>query len=172
MRWSPSAGCRPEVGCLQAKLGYFNETQNLLTRWFSLEYDQWFGVVLPAVEQPLRGASGRHVNHMPTRVWREVGGWDEFNVTEDADLGVRLARMGTAPDSGLGHAGRSQFRCRELDPATSRWYKGYLQTMIVHLAIPLQLRREIGTKAMLRLINMTGGIPLANAFNLVFWFTC
>lgn len=159
-----------DIGCLQGRLGYFNETQNLLTRWFSLEYDQWFGVVLPAVERarcvvPLGGTS----NHIPTRVWFEVGGWDEFNVTEDADLGVRLARHG--------------YRTQILDSLTleeansdvvnwvrqrSRWYKGYLQTMIVHLRRPLQLRREIGTKATLRLINMTGGIPIANLLNLVF----
>ena len=84
-----------DIGCLQARLAYFNERQNLLTRWFSLEYDQWFGVVLPAVEElrcvvPLGGTS----NHMPVKVWREIGGWDEFNVTEDADIGVRLARHG------------------------------------------------------------------------------
>jgi glycosyltransferase XagB len=161
-----------DVGCVQCRLGYFNETQNLLTRWFSLEYEQWFSVVLPAVEKadcvvPLGGTS----NHMPTAVWREVGGWDEFNVTEDADLGVRLARSG--------------YRTVVLDSVTleeansdivnwirqrSRWYKGYLQTMMVHLRHPLQLRREIGTKAVLRLVNMTGGIPLTNVFNLVFWF--
>ena len=159
-----------DIGCLQARLGYFNETQNLLTRWFSLEYDQWFGVILPTVERercvvPLGGTS----NHIPTRVWREVGGWDEFNVTEDADLGVRLARHG--------------YRTQILDSVTleeansdvvnwirqrSRWYKGYLQTMIVHLRHPLELRHQIGTKAMFRLINMTGGIPIANFFNLIF----
>jgi cellulose synthase/poly-beta-1,6-N-acetylglucosamine synthase-like glycosyltransferase len=162
-----------EIGCLQARLGYFNERQNLLTRWFSLEYDQWFGVVLPAVEEsrcvvPLGGTS----NHMPTAVWRAIGGWDEFNVTEDADLGVRLARHG--------------FRTLILDSTTleeansdvvnwirqrSRWYKGYLQTMLVHLRNPAQLRREIGTVATLRMINMTGGVPLTSAFNLVFWFS-
>jgi glycosyltransferase XagB len=162
-----------DIGCLQARLGYFNERQNLLTRWFSLEYDQWFGVVLPAVEEsrcvvPLGGTS----NHMPTAVWRAIGGWDEFNVTEDADLGVRLARNG--------------FRTLILDSTTleeansdvvnwirqrSRWYKGYLQTMLVHLRNPLLLRREIGTVATLRMINMTGGVPLTSAFNLVFWFT-
>lgn len=162
-----------EIGCLQARLGYFNERQNLLTRWFSLEYDQWFGVVLPAVEEsrcvvPLGGTS----NHMPTAVWRAIGGWDEFNVTEDADLGVRLARHG--------------YRTLILDSITleeansdvvnwirqrSRWYKGYLQTMLVHLRNPALLRREIGVKATLRMINMTGGVPLTSAFNLVFWFS-
>jgi cellulose synthase/poly-beta-1,6-N-acetylglucosamine synthase-like glycosyltransferase len=159
------------VGCLQCRLGYFNEEQNLLTRWFALEYDQWFGYVLPAVESancvvPLGGTS----NHMRIKVWRDIGGWDEFNVTEDADLGVRLARHG--------------YRTVVLDSVTleeansdvinwmrqrSRWYKGYLQTMIVHLRQPLRLRREIGTVAALRLVNMLGAVPFTNAFNLVFW---
>lgn len=158
------------IGCLQGRLGYFNERQNLLTRWFSMEYDQWFGVVLPAVERascvvPLGGTS----NHIPTQVWQDIGGWDEYNVTEDADLGVRLARHG--------------YRTQILDSVTleeansdvvnwirqrSRWYKGYLQTMIVHLREPLKLRREIGTKALLRLISMTGGVPITNLLNLFF----
>ena len=161
-----------DVGCLQARLGYFNERQNLLTRWFSLEYDQWFGIVLPAVQSsggvvPLGGTS----NHIKAAVWHEVGGWDQYNVTEDADLGVRLARYG--------------YRTMILDSITleeansdvvnwirqrSRWYKGYLQTMLVYLRDPVELRKQIGTKAMLRLINMTGAIPLINVLNLVFWF--
>lgn len=159
------------IGCLQGRLGYFNETQNLLTRWFSLEYAMWFGLVLPAVQAsgcvvPLGGTSG----HMPVRVWREVGGWDEFNVTEDADLGVRLARHG--------------YRTQILDSLTleeansdvvnwlrqrSRWYKGYLQTMIVHLRRPRMLREQIGLKAVLRLVSMTGAIPIINVVNLIFW---
>lgn len=162
-----------QIGCLQARLAYFNERQNLLTRWFSLEYDQWFGIVLPAVDElrgvvPLGGTS----NHMRTKVWREVGGWDEFNVTEDADLGVRLARHG--------------YRTLILDSITleeansdvvnwirqrSRWYKGYLQTMLVHLRSPVKLRNTIGIKSTLRLINMTGGVPVTAAINLIFWFT-
>lgn len=162
-----------QVGCLQARLSYFNERQNLLTRWFSMEYDQWFGAILPAVEQarcvvPLGGTSF----HLPTRVWREIGGWDECNVTEDADLGVRLARYG--------------YRTLILDSITyeeansdvvnwirqrSRWYKGYMQTLIVHLRRPFQLRREIGLKATLRLVNLTGAVPVVNAINFFLWST-
>ncbi|MGV0850645.1 glycosyltransferase family 2 protein [Mycolicibacterium phlei] len=161
----------PDVACLQARLGYFNERQNLLTRWFSQEYDQWFGLVLPTVEAsgcvvPLGGTS----NHLKTEVWREVGGWDEFNVTEDADLGVRLARHG--------------YRTLVLDSTTleeansdvlnwirqrSRWYKGYLQTMLVHLRHPRALHRELGTVAVLRLVNMTGGVPVTGVINLALW---
>ena len=163
----------PQVGCLQARLGYFNEKQNLLTRWFSLEYDQWFGIMLPAVQAagcviPLGGTS----NHMHTGVLRAIGGWDEFNVTEDADLGVRLARHG--------------YHTRILDSVTleeansdvlnwirqrSRWYKGYLQTMLVHLRQPVTLWSEIGGKGILRLINMTSAVPIVNVINLLFWST-
>ena len=162
-----------DVACIQAKLGYFNEKQNLLTRWFSLEYDQWFGLVLPALQQacgavPLGGTS----NHMPTHMWREIGGWDEYNVTEDADLGVRLARHG--------------FRTMVLDSTTleeansdvvnwirqrSRWYKGYLQTMLVHLRHPAVTRRQLGSVATLRIISTTGGVALTSAITLLFWFT-
>jgi cellulose synthase/poly-beta-1,6-N-acetylglucosamine synthase-like glycosyltransferase len=159
-----------DIGCLQAQLGYFNEEQNLLTRWFAMEYAQWFSVVLPAMERagcvvPLGGTS----NHISTRVWREIGGWDEFNVTEDADLGARLATHG--------------YRTQILDSVTleeansdvvnwirqrSRWYKGYLQTMIVHLRHPIEFRRKVGTKAALRFLNMTGGIPATAVVNLLF----
>lgn len=161
------------VGCLQARLGYFNERQNLLTRWFSMEYDQWFGAVLPAVQQarcvvPLGGTS----SHLPVRVWREVGGWDEHNVTEDADLGVRLARFG--------------YRTQILNSITleeansdvinwirqrSRWYKGYLQTQIVHSRNPRRLIAELGLKATARLVNMTGAIPVTNTVNIFLWST-
>lgn len=159
-----------DVGCIQAQLGFFNERQNLLTRWFSMEYAQWFAIVLPALERarcvvPLGGTS----NHIPARVWHGIGGWDEFNVTEDADLGARLATHG--------------YRTQILDSVTleeansdvvnwirqrSRWYKGYLQTMIVHLRNPAELRRTIGTAATLRFINMTGGIPITAIVNLIF----
>ncbi len=160
-----------DVGCLQARLCYFNERQNLLTRWFTMEYDQWFAAILPAVAQarnvvPLGGTSC----HMTARVWREVGGWDAYNVTEDADLGVRLARYG--------------YRTLILDSITfeeansdvinwirqrSRWYKGYLQTSIVHLRQPRHLRRELGLRATLRLVNLTGLVPILNALNLLLW---
>ena len=39
---------------------------------------------------PLGGSS----NHFRTATLRSLGGWDPYNVTEDADLGMRLARFG------------------------------------------------------------------------------
>ncbi len=68
------AASPPEVGSVQARLGYYNERENLLTRWFAIEYDQWFSYMLPALSAskcviPLGGTS----NHIRTDVLREVG---------------------------------------------------------------------------------------------------
>ena len=83
----------PKLACVQAKLNFYNPQQNLLTRWFTAEYSLWFDLTLPGLQRagfalPLGGTS----NHFPTQVLRALGGWDAFNVTEDCDLGLRLAR--------------------------------------------------------------------------------
>jgi hypothetical protein len=85
----------PEVVCLQAQLNYFNRTRNLLTRWFTAEYSVWFDQLLPGLQGldvviPLGGTS----NHFITARLREIGGWNAFNVTEDADLGLRIFLRG------------------------------------------------------------------------------
>jgi cellulose synthase/poly-beta-1,6-N-acetylglucosamine synthase-like glycosyltransferase len=160
-----------EIGCLQAELAYFNPTQNVITRWFTVEYLMWFTQFLPALAYldapvPLGGTS----NHFRTRVLREVGGWDPFNVTEDADLGVRLHRLGyrtaVLPSTTLEEA-NSDFvnwiRQR------SRWYKGYLQTWLVHLRHPVNLYRELGWRGFLRFNLFVGGTPLLALLNPVFW---
>ncbi|UCZ89406.1 glycosyltransferase [Gordonia sp. WA4-43] len=161
----------PEVGSVQARLGYYNERENLLTRWFAIEYDQWFSYMLPALSAskcviPLGGTS----NHIRTDVLREVGGWDAYNVTEDADLGIRLARYGyrtVVLDSLTGEEANADVvnwvRQR------SRWYKGYLQTFLVHTRHPVEMVRELGLVPALRISNLTAGMPIANTLNLLFW---
>jgi cellulose synthase/poly-beta-1,6-N-acetylglucosamine synthase-like glycosyltransferase len=122
------------IGCIQAKLNYYNWNQNLLTRLFTLEYTLWFNLVLPGLQSikapiPLGGTS----NHFRVSLLRSIGGWDPFNVTEDADLGMRLAKKGYTTlilDSTTLEEANSQFwnwiRQR------SRWIKGYIQTYFVH----------------------------------------
>ena len=66
-----------------------------LARYFTAEYAGHFDVFLPKLAAfglplPLGGSS----NHFRTAALREAGGWDPYNVTEDADLGMRLARLG------------------------------------------------------------------------------
>ena len=122
------------VACLQAKLNYFNARHNWLTKFFTLEYTTWFDLFLPGLHAfrtpiPLGGTS----NHFRTAVLKDLGGWDPFNVTEDCDLGERLARR--------------RYKTHVLDSTTweeansavgnwvrqrSRWVKGYFQTHLVH----------------------------------------
>ena len=84
-----------DVACVQAKLAYHNGHQNMLTAWFTAEYGLWFGYLLPGMMRstspiPLGGTS----NHLRRDVLDEIGAWDPFNVTEDADLGLRIAASG------------------------------------------------------------------------------
>lgn len=142
----------PDVVCIQAKLQYWNREQNLLTRWFTAEYSHRYGLYLPALERlggpiPLGGTS----NHFPTKVLRELGCWDPFNVTEDADLGARLARAGYRTcvlDSTTYEEANS--RLGAWIRQRSRWIKGHIQTWLVHMRHPLLLRRELGTRRWLQ----------------------
>jgi cellulose synthase/poly-beta-1,6-N-acetylglucosamine synthase-like glycosyltransferase len=161
----------PAIACLQAKLHYYNADQNLITRWFSAEYVTWFSGMLPALVEmkapiPLGGTS----MHIRREVLEAVGAWDPYNVTEDADLGTRLHRLG--------------FRTEVLDSVTyeeansdlinwvkqrSRWYKGYLQTWLVHLRHPLKLWRQLGPVGFLGFNVVVGGTPVLALLNPFFW---
>ncbi len=160
------------LGCVQAKLSYFNAGQNLLTRWFTAEYGAWFDLLLPALHAagmpiPLGGTS----NHFRTRVLKEIGAWDPYNVTEDADLGIRLHKAGyrtAVIDSITYEEANSEFvnwiRQR------SRWIKGYLQTWLVHMRHPLQLRRQLGRKGFWGFQLAILGTPLMFILNPLYWF--
>ena len=116
----------PDVGCLQAQLADWNTDQNLLTRWFSIEYIQCFQLLLPGLAAsdapvPLGGTS----NHIRTELLEAIGGWDPYNVTEDADLGVRLHRGGL-PVGGarVDHTRGSELRLRQLEQPTIALVQG------------------------------------------------
>ncbi len=122
------------VLCLQAKLNYYNPHQNMLTRFFTAEYSLWFDVTLTGLQSintsiPLGGTS----NHFRVNDLNTLEGWDPFNVTEDADLGIRLFKRGYQTaiiDSTTMEEANSRYgnwlRQR------SRWIKGYMQTYLVH----------------------------------------
>ena len=158
------------VVCIQAKLNHFNQDQNMLTAWFANEYSMHFELVLPAMGAsespiPLGGTS----NHFVTSVLRDLGAWDPFNVTEDADLGIRLHREGyrTAMiDSTTLEEANSQvgnwIRQR------SRWNKGYFQTWLVHVRHPFQLMRATGLSGFMS-FNLTMGSAFVLLMNPIFW---
>lgn len=157
--------------CVQAKLNYFNSAQNTLTRWFTQEYSTWFDVLLPGIMTldmplPLGGTS----NHFKTGFLREVGAWDPFNVTEDADLGIRLYKMKyhtAVIDSHTWEEANSRIGnwvCQR-----SRWIKGYMQTWLVHMRKPARLYQELGLKGFIGYQAMMLGTPLIPILNPFFW---
>ncbi len=136
-----------EVACLQGRLDYYNARHNWLSRLFTVEYAAWFRVLLPGVQRmglvvPLGGTTV----FLRRNVLEKVGAWDAHNVTEDAELGLRLARAGY----------RTQIvdttTFEEANAATlpwirqrSRWLKGYLITWGSAMRDPLALWRDVGT---------------------------
>lgn len=149
----------PGMHCLQARLRYYNSSQNTLTRWFSLEYTTWFTYVLPGLYLrnapiPLGGTS----NHFRSTVLRAVLGWDPYNVTEDADLGIRLARFGyrVGPlDSYTAEEATSSVR--NWTRQRSRWIKGYMQTLVVHTRTPRVLAKQLGCRRAWSIVSVLGG---------------
>ncbi len=157
--------------CVQAALNYFNWNENFLTRMFTLEYSYWFDYLLPGLDRlglpiPLGGTS----NHFKTEKLRELGGWDPFNVTEDADLGIRAAMRGytvgvvnsTTYEEANNHVG-NWIRQR------SRWIKGYMQTALVHSRQPLKLLRRVGLRQFLGFFLLIAGTPLTFLLAPVLW---
>ena len=100
----------------------------------------------------------------------EIGAWDPFNVTEDADLGLRIAASGyrtaVVDSETLEEANSDSINWIR---QRSRWYKGYLQTWLVHIRRPRQLLRTIGLRSFIRFNLVLAGTPIIAVLNLVFW---
>lgn len=153
----------PALACVQARLAIDNARDGWLTRLFAGEYAGQFDVLLPMVSAhrlpvPLGGTS----NHFRADVLRRIGGWDAFNVTEDADLGIRLARFGW--QTGLIASTTWEEAPRRL-PAwlkqRTRWFKGWMQTWLVHMRQPRRLLGELGLTGFLAFQLMIGGSVLS-----------
>jgi len=148
-----------KTACVQARLNYYNAEENWLTRMFTLEYSLWFDMFLPALDRlrvpiPLGGTS----NHFDLEKLREAGAWDPFNVTEDADLGLRFAAMGyqvAVVDSVTYEEANS--RLGNWTRQRSRWIKGYIQTWLVNMRHPLRLFRRVGWGGFCSLQLFIGG---------------
>ncbi|MFN3958792.1 MAG: glycosyltransferase family 2 protein [Parvularculaceae bacterium] len=150
------AAAPDDLACVQARLSFYNAEENWLTRLFTLEYCLWFDHFLPALDRigapvPLGGTS----NIFRADALIDAGGWDPHNVTEDADLGLRLARRG--------------WRTAVIDSTTyeeancalpnwirqrSRWMKGFMQTWLVHRRRP---PAAVGWKEVLTVDLFIGG---------------
>ena len=160
-----------DVACLQARLDYFNVRENWLSRQFTIEYATLFRGLLPlfgrfGLPLPLGGTS----NHFRIGVLRELGAWDPYNVTEDADLGMRLHRAG--------------YRAETLDSTTyeeaccqsgawvkqrTRWLKGWMQTFGVHMRMPFTALREMGLTGFLAFHAYFAGIIVSSLAHPLFY---
>lgn len=134
------------LACMQAPLVIHNHGEHWLSRMFTIEYSSLFDGLLPTLARhklpvPLGGTS----NHFKRAVLEQVGGWDPYNVTEDADLGIRLARAGYQ----VGVIARPTYEEAPISfpvwlKQRTRWFKGWLQTWLVHMRKPAALGVDLG----------------------------
>lgn len=157
--------------CVQAALNYYNVHENFITQLFTLEYSYWFDYMLPGLEHynlpiPLGGTS----NHFNTALLKQLGAWDPYNTTEDADLGMRAfankLKIGVINSTTLEEANvhyGNWLRQR------SRWIKGYMQTSLVYNRNPIKLLRFVGLKNWLAFELLIAGTPLLFLINPLIW---
>ncbi len=158
------------LACVQARLTIDNTDDSWLARLFTAEYAALFDVFLPGLAAwklplPLGGSS----NHFRTDVLRQVGAWDPYNVTEDADLGMRLARFGyrSAVIASTTYE-EAPARFGPWMRQRTRWFKGWMQTWLVHSRTPRRLARELGWRGFVAFQLLVGGTALASLVHLVF----
>jgi glycosyltransferase XagB len=162
-----------KVVCIQAKLNYYNPQQNLLTKLFTSEYSLWFDLVLPGLQSinapiPLGGTS----NHFRADILKNLGGWDPFNVTEDCDLGVRLAKRGYKTaiiDSTTYEEANSDLK--NWFWQRTRWIKGYIQTYLVHTRNLANFTKNMHPMHIITFHLVVGGKILSMFINPIMWIT-
>ena len=136
------------LACVQARLNHYNLHYNWLARQFTLEYTALFDGLLPALQRlDLPILLGGTSNHFRTDLLRKIGAWDAWNVTEDADLGIRLRRFGYRCEM-LASTTYEEACCHPRDwvRQRTRWLKGWLQSWLVHMRHPIRLWRELGAR--------------------------
>ena len=135
-----------KLACVQGVLDFYNAQSNWLSRCFTIEYATWFRIMLPGMQRlglavPLGGTT----LFFRRDILESLGGWDAHNVTEDADLGIRLARHGYYTQL-LDTVTQEEANCRAIPwvKQRSRWLKGYAVTWLVHMRAPRILWRQLG----------------------------
>ncbi|MEM9707875.1 MAG: glycosyltransferase [Pseudomonadota bacterium] len=134
------------VACLQGRLDFYNSDRNWLARCFTIDYATWFHAILPGLDRlrlplPLGGTT----LFFRRDAIEALGGWDAHNVTEDADLGIRLTRRGWRTEI-INTVTDEEANCRAWPwvKQRSRWIKGYALTWLVHMRAPRTLLADLG----------------------------
>ena len=150
------------LACVQAKLMVANAGQSFITRQFALEYCLRYELTLPGLARlglpiPLGGTS----NHFRTPVLRELGGWDAWNVTEDADLGMRCAALGYRVEVANSVTyGEMPHQVGAWTRQRTRWLKGFMLTALVHTRNPARTWRTFGRASTATMLTFMAGTPL------------
>jgi cellulose synthase/poly-beta-1,6-N-acetylglucosamine synthase-like glycosyltransferase len=159
----------PKTISVQAKIGFHNPDESVLTSIFAAEHSLWFDLTLPGLQSlrapmPLGGTS----NHFKVEHLKILGGWDAFNASEDWDLGIRLSK------NGYRSAVFESTTLEEANPSIhnwyeqrSRWVKGYIQTYLVHMRDPQAFKG--GAKDLLAFQVVVGAKIFALMANPAFW---
>ena len=159
-----------KLGAVQAPLDYYNVSTNWLTRQFALEYAFLFRVWLPFLTRlglpfPLGGTS----NHIRRAALDKIGGWDAYNVTEDADLSFRLSALGyNIGYIPLATKEEAVENWRAWQYQRARWIKGFLQTWLVHMSRPFLPGGRTGALRFLTVQITLGSALLAGLIHVPF----
>jgi glycosyltransferase XagB len=166
----------PELACVQAELAFWNDDTNWISALYWLSYKVHFTRVLPGLARlglpvPLGGTS----NHFRVSALMEVAlpgdeAWDSHNLTEDADLGARLAAGGYRVDL-LDSITMEEapVSMKVIDKQQRRWKAGYLQTGLVHTRRPLRAARRMGPVRWLCFNLLIFGVPVTFMLNPIFF---
>jgi glycosyltransferase XagB len=168
------AAAGEKLACVQAKLMVANAAQSFITRQFALEYCLRYELTLPGLARlglpiPLGGTS----NHFRTQILRELGGWDAWNVTEDADLGMRCSALGYRVE--VAHSftyGEMPHKIKAWTKQRTRWLKGFMLTALVHTRNPARTWRTFGRAGTITMLIFMAGTPLlylAQPLTLALW---
>ncbi|WP_292898904.1 glycosyltransferase family 2 protein [Nitratireductor sp.] len=171
--WHAFRNADERLACVQAPLSISNRRESWVSAMFALEYAALFRAVLPwlarrGLMMPLGGTS----NHFRRSALEDAGGWDPYNVTEDADLGARLCRFGYRTDV-ICNATQEDAPTdiRTWLPQRTRWFKGWVQTWLVHMRNPFATAREVGMPSFLIMQVLFAGMVLSALAYGVFWAT-
>jgi glycosyltransferase XagB len=152
-----------EFVCLQARLVIDNGADSWFARMASIEYAALFdaikcGLAVDDLPVPLGGTS----NHLKRHALSALGGWDAWNVTEDADLGYRISRAGwRVGDLSSNTFEEAPVHFRAWLGQRRRWFKGWMQTLVTHSRNPRAAMQEGGVwnwlVTMVQLLGVVGG---------------
>lgn len=161
----------PDLACLQGRLDFYNPRVNWFSRCFTIEYAAWFRLLLPGIERlglavPLGGTT----LFFRRAVLENLGRWDAHNVTEDADLGMRIARRGYRTEL-LDTTTFEEANCRPRSwvKQRSRWIKGFMMTWLTHMRDPVLLWRELGPRKFVGFQLLLAGSVLHALLAPVLW---